>query len=126
MDTPIVDLSSPPRYDQPPPFSSLTYGLPTYARTAAADERVLISEPAAPHERLTSPATPREYVYETKRLRLNLGPKTLPIQVPCYGWNAIVQGYVDVPDLPRSRAVRLTVAVSNRTQFIDYQLISYL
>jgi hypothetical protein len=112
MDTPILDLSSPPRYDYPPPFSSLTYGLPTYARTAAADERILISEPVAPHAASTAP---REYAYETKRLRLNLGPKIWPTQFPCYGWNSTVDGYVDVPDLARARAVKLTVTVSNRT-----------
>jgi len=109
MDTPIFDLASPPRYDHPPPFSSLGYDLPVYARTAAADERILISEPVSSH---ATSAAPREYVYETKRLRLNLGPKTRPIQVPCYGWNATVEGYVDVPGLARAQAVRLTVTVS--------------
>jgi len=111
MDTPILNLTSPPRYDHPPPFSSLSYDLPTYARTAAADERILISEPLAS---VAASAGPREYVYESKWLRLNLGPKVWPIKAPCYGWNATVEGYVDVPDLARARAVRLTVAVSNR------------
>lgn len=109
MDTPILDLASPPRYDHPPPFAFLGHDLPTYARTAAADERILISEPVA--SRATSVAS-REYVYETKRLRLNLGPKRWPIQVPCYGWNATIEGYVDVSDLASTRAVKLTVTVS--------------
>jgi len=112
MDTPIFDLTSPPRYEGPTPFSYLGQDLPTYARTAAADERILISEPVTPH---AASAAPTEYVYESKRLRLNLGPKTWPVQVPCYGWNATVEGFVDVPGLARARAVKLTVAVSIRT-----------
>ena len=123
MDTPILDLASPPRYDYPPPFSSLSHPLPIYAHTAAADERILISEPAAEH---ATSAAPREYVYETKKLRLNLGPKKWLIQAPCYGWNAAVEGYVDVSDLVRARAVRLTVSVSNRTRSINVRLRSYL
>lgn len=118
MDTAILDLSSPPRYDRPPPFSPVGQDLPIYARTAAADERILISEPVAPH---AAPAAPREHIYETKRLRLNLGPKIWPIQVPCYGWNATVDGYVDVPGLARARAIRLTVAVSDRIQNLSHQ-----
>lgn len=117
MDTPILDLASPPRYDLPPPFSPFSQDLPIYARTAAADERVLISEPVA---RYAASATPREYNYETKRLRLNLGPKTWPIQVPCYGWNATINGYVDVPGLARARAIKLTVSVSNRKQNLSH------
>ena len=111
MDTPILDLTLPPRYDRPPPFSFLGQDLPNYTRTAAADERILISEPVAPH---TASGAAREYVYETKRLRLNLGPKAWPIHVPCYGWNATVKGYVDVPGLASARATKLMVAVSNR------------
>lgn len=118
MDTPILDLASPPQYDRPPPFSPFSQDLPIYARTAAADERILISEPVAPH---AASATPREYIYETKRLRLNLGLKTWPLQVPCYGWNATVDGYVDVPGLARARAIRLTVAVSNRIQNLSHR-----
>jgi hypothetical protein len=111
MDTPILDLASPPRYDHITPFCSLGQDLPIYARTAAADERILISEPVTPR---AASAAPTEYVYETKRLRLNLGPKKWPTQVPCYGWNATVEGFVDVPGLARARAIKLTVAVSNR------------
>ena len=118
MDIPILDLASPPRYDRPPQTSPFSQDLPIYARTAAADERILISEPVAPH---AASAAPREYIYETKRLRLNLGPKKWPIQVPCYGWNATVDGYVDAPGLARDRATKLTIAVSRRIQSLSHQ-----
>jgi hypothetical protein len=114
MDIPILDLTLPPQYDHPPPFPSLNYDLPTYARTAAADERILISSPVVPQRCATSSTVPTEYAYETKRLRLNLGPRTSHIKVPCYGWNATVEGYLDVSDFARAQAVKLTVAVSDQ------------
>ena len=66
-----------PEVEQPPSYGpSIMDGvneeLPGYSRNAAADERIMLAQPSAPRP---STSQTREYVFDTERLELNLGPK---------------------------------------------------
>lgn len=89
----------------PPPSNK---ELPDYAPIAAADELVVDSQPLADRPFISGASV--QYLFTSERLNLNLGPKILPVRVPCYGREATVSGFVEVLDW--RNAAKLTVTVS--------------
>ncbi|KAG8845106.1 hypothetical protein FRB91_002066 [Serendipita sp. 411] len=102
--------------DPPPAFTASTSvvaedgELPNYSRNAAADERILVSEPVARNPGSTLPSTSAvEYIFNSERLELDMGPKRFPVKVPSYGAGGVIEGRIRVKDF--KAATKLTVKV---------------
>ncbi|KAG8758111.1 hypothetical protein FRC14_000735 [Serendipita sp. 396] len=100
--------------DPPPAFTASTSvvaedgELPNYSRNAAADERILVSEPVARNPGSTLPSTSAvEYIFNSERLELDMGPKRFPVKVPSYGAGGVIEGRIRVKDF--KAATKLTV-----------------
>lgn len=92
-----------PAYDDSS-CSSLTS--PPYRSFAAEDERVLeLRRPLAPP--LLN--LPDEYVFQSKHISLELGARTWPTNIPCYGYTAIVAGTIHLLSLDYVKQVNITV-----------------
>jgi hypothetical protein len=118
---PLLHLLSPPTppppSDSPPDFAAsvnvnpalpLSGEPPYYSRNAAADERIVLAQPVAPRSTETR-APHTEYLFESARMELNMGPKKYPVKVPCYGWNQDIEGYVAVKDFKAATKITVTV-----------------
>lgn len=68
---------------------------PSYAPSLAPPN---YSVAAGPSNTPVDPAqrSPAEYVYKTSHLTLNLGPRRFGLIRPSYGWNDLVEGFVQV------------------------------
>src|ERR1700761_7469405 len=100
MATPSPSSHTPPTY-----FESLDSpsALPQYSPTAAETEQsVALAR--------NNGSSPTEYVRTSAHIILNLGPKIWKTNVPCYGHNGIVEGYVDLCKLERVSKVDIKVS----------------
>lgn len=69
----------PPSYHPPLGSGHTDNEPPEYSRNAAADERIVLSQPTAPQPSTTDV---REYHFHSERLELNVGPtKYYPVKV---------------------------------------------
>jgi hypothetical protein len=74
----------PPSYDHEECVSS-----PTYSTYAGTDERVIRSQP----RRLTGcPAC--EWTFNSKHMKINMGPRVWGLHAPSYGLNGKVEGSI--------------------------------
>ena len=71
-----------------------THTLPAYSAQAGSTECLLQFEPA---RRTGCPAC--EWIFETKRMKVNLGRKAWKLNSPTYGLNATIDGSIQFPDL---------------------------
>lgn len=81
----------PPTEDQPPTYVSyaLPDEIPSYSRTPRQSEVTVRSS-----SDLDSCISGEEYIYRSKHLELNLGPKVWGTKAPAYGLGANVQGRI--------------------------------
>ena len=77
-----------------PPYAA-SPNLPAYTPDAQANERTISATASSSATNTTGDPTP-EYQYKNGHLKLNLGPKTAGLFRPAYGWNDIVDGYVEL------------------------------
>lgn len=79
---------------------------PPYSASAMDGERTL-----DPRASLSSPPTdlPDVYMFQSQRIKLDLGARIWPIDMPCYGRTNVVQGAVHVTTL--KHVERITVSV---------------
>ena len=74
----------------PPSYTDA--GLPDYSQNAQPNEHSIVINAS----QSTSQPALEEYQYKNGRLVLNLGPKHPRLFRPAYGWNGLVEGYVQV------------------------------
>lgn len=82
----------------PPSYGSDS--LPDYSSNAYHIERSVTSTVAL--SRTSQPQAAEEYQYTHGHLIVNLGPKRSRMFRPIYGWNAVVEGYVQIKKKPRN------------------------
>jgi len=89
--------------------------LPAYSRNAAADERVISAKPTLPIATTTTSSAASRFVFESSRLKLDLGERKWPVKVPCYGWNGTVEGSVYVRKFKAVLSITVTVSIIIRS-----------
>ncbi|KAG8752279.1 hypothetical protein FRC12_012046 [Ceratobasidium sp. 428] len=100
-----------------PSYTDSSYSLttsPPYSSCAADGERVL--EP----RRLLVPRPadlPDHYIFESQRIKLDLGPRMWSTSSPCYGHTGIVAGTVHLSDLNHIKQVNVTLEATAKTGF---------
>lgn len=76
-----TDFAQPPSYaEHTAPNANFEETLPDYSRVAAADERIMQSQPRARSPGPSSSSTV-EHIFTSERLELNMGPKKYPVKV---------------------------------------------
>ncbi|KAG8746103.1 hypothetical protein FRC10_006206 [Ceratobasidium sp. 414] len=55
---------------------------------------------------------PDEYVFQSQRIKLDLGARIWPTHTPCYGYTSAVEGTVFVTSLDHVKRVKVTVGVA--------------
>ncbi|KAB5593916.1 hypothetical protein CTheo_2642 [Ceratobasidium theobromae] len=61
---------------------------------------------------------PSQYIFQSKRLRLDLGARTWPTRTPCYGYASNIQGIVSVTTLEHVKQITLTLEAVAKSLFM--------
>ena len=92
-----LDFSSPDPRTPPPGYISRRPSVSTVVE-------------AIPNIAPTENSTEDDYVYASKHVTLNLGPRIWATQLPSYGKNAIIRGRIDVRCLQKFERLELYVS----------------
>lgn len=82
------------------------YSAPTYSPSATDGERILELRPSLSSLPVDLPDM---YVFQSRRIKLDLGSRIWPTRTPCYGHTGVVQGTVFATTLEHVK--RITVVV---------------
>ncbi|QRV88614.1 hypothetical protein RhiJN_16632 [Ceratobasidium sp. AG-Ba] len=89
---------------------------PLYRTSAAESERVIESHrPSAPN--LSN--LPEEYVFKSKHITVELGPRIWPTNTPCYGYNGVVAGKAYLIALDHVKQVNLILEATVKVAFTE-------
>ncbi|KAH7338376.1 hypothetical protein B0J17DRAFT_662279 [Rhizoctonia solani] len=94
---------------------------PMYSALATDGERILELQPS-----LSTPSTnlPDRYVFQSQRIKLDLGARTWPVSAPCFGYRGSVEGVVSVTTLEYVKSVTVKVEATVKTFFMERGILS--
>ncbi|KAG9108945.1 hypothetical protein FRC07_008392 [Ceratobasidium sp. 392] len=93
-----------------------TIASPPYSPSVTDGERILELRASMS----TLPANlPDQYVFQSQRIKLDLGARTWPTCTPCYGYTGTVQGTVSVTSLDHVKRVKVTLECIAKASFME-------
>ncbi|KEP54848.1 hypothetical protein V565_012260 [Rhizoctonia solani 123E] len=107
-----------------PSYSDSGYSAPTsppYSASVTDGERILELRPSLS----TLPINlPDQYVFQSQRIKLDLGPRIWPTRTPCFGYTSTVDGTVSVTTLDHVKRLTVTVEAVVKSSFMERGLLA--
>ncbi|KAG8702679.1 hypothetical protein FRC08_003299 [Ceratobasidium sp. 394] len=89
---------------------------PPYSPSVTDGERIIELRPSLS----TLPGNlPDEHVFQSQRIKLDLGARIWPTRTPCYGYTGAVEGTVSVTSLDHVKRVKVTVEGIAKASFME-------
>ncbi|CAE6453757.1 unnamed protein product [Rhizoctonia solani] len=102
-----------------PRYTDSGYSAPTsppYSASVTDGERILELRPSLS----TLPTNlPDQYMFQSQRIKLDLGARIWPTRTPCFGYTSAVEGTVSVTSLDHVKRLTVTVEAMVKSSFME-------
>ncbi|CAE6443007.1 unnamed protein product [Rhizoctonia solani] len=102
-----------------PCYTDSGYSAPTsppYSASVTDGERILELRPSLS----TLPTNlPDQYMFQSQRIKLDLGARIWPTRTPCFGYTSAVEGRVSVTSLEHVKRLTVTVEAMVKSSFME-------
>jgi hypothetical protein len=89
-----------------PSYFNSENSAPAYSASTTAGERVL--ERQLPWS-ISLASLPDQFIFQSQRIRLDLGARLWPVSIPCFGYSGTVEGVVSVTTLEHVKSLTIVV-----------------